>query len=172
MAERVMLTTMATGSILRKERERLGLTRARLASLAKLHPNSVKRLEGMTVLSPESWHSIGRVTAVLKGMGADIPDVPGRYRDRHAASILSPAARLLVAPSTRTAQSRLPRAQRPRCEARTRKGTPCQCQALKNGRCRLHGGLSTGPKTPEGRARIAEAQRRRWQERAQALRAC
>ena len=24
-------------------------------------------------------------------------------------------------------------------------------------RCRLHGGLSTGPKTPEGRARIAAA---------------
>ena len=29
-------------------------------------------------------------------------------------------------------------------------------------RCRFHGGLSTGPRTMEGRARIAEAQRRRW----------
>jgi hypothetical protein len=29
-------------------------------------------------------------------------------------------------------------------------------------RCRFHGGLSTGPKTKAGRARIAEAQRRRW----------
>jgi ABC transporter substrate binding protein len=29
-------------------------------------------------------------------------------------------------------------------------------------RCRFHGGLSTGPKTAEGKARIAEAQRRRW----------
>ncbi len=29
-------------------------------------------------------------------------------------------------------------------------------------RCRFHGGLSTGPKTAAGRARIAEAQRRRW----------
>jgi hypothetical protein len=27
---------------------------------------------------------------------------------------------------------------------------------------KFHGGLSTGPKTPEGRARIAEAQRKRW----------
>ena len=26
----------------------------------------------------------------------------------------------------------------------------------------MHGGLSTGPKTAEGRVRIAEAQRRRW----------
>ena len=29
-------------------------------------------------------------------------------------------------------------------------------------RCRFHGGMSTGPKTTEGRARIAEAQRRHW----------
>jgi hypothetical protein len=40
------------------------------------------------------------------------------------------------------------------CGARTKsKGTPCMCKAEKSGRCRLHGGLSTGPKTPEGRAR-------------------
>jgi hypothetical protein len=30
------------------------------------------------------------------------------------------------------------------------------------GRCRFHRGLSTGPKTKEGKARIAAAQRRRW----------
>ena len=58
---------------------------------------------------------------------------------------------------------RLPRAERPRCGAQTRKGTPCQRQALKNGRCPNHGGLSTGPKSPNGRARIAAAQRARWQ---------
>ena len=39
-----------------------------------------------------------------------------------------------------------------RCEARTRSGTPCKCKAMGNGRCRLHGGLSTGPRTPEGKA--------------------
>ena len=48
------------------------------------------------------------------------------------------------------------------CGARTRKGTPCQRRAYGNGRCRNHGGLSTGPKTPEGRERIADAQKRRW----------
>src|ERR1700694_2596506 len=32
-------------------------------------------------------------------------------------------------------------------------------------RCRFHGGLSTGPKTIEGKARIAAAQRRRWARR-------
>jgi hypothetical protein len=35
------------------------------------------------------------------------------------------------------------------------KGTPCQAQALKNGRCFRHGGLATGPRTPEGKAKRA-----------------
>jgi hypothetical protein len=44
----------------------------------------------------------------------------------------------------------------PTCGARTRKGTPCQCKPVKpGGRCRLHGGLSTGAKTPEGKAKAA-----------------
>ncbi len=45
----------------------------------------------------------------------------------------------------------------PRCGAKTRKDTPCQAPAMKNGRCRLHGGKSTGPKTPEGIERIRQA---------------
>jgi len=45
----------------------------------------------------------------------------------------------------------------PRCGARTRAGTCCRQPAMKNGRCRLHGGLSTGPRTPEGRVRCAAA---------------
>jgi len=43
---------------------------------------------------------------------------------------------------------------RPRCGAHARStGKPCQRKALANGRCRQHGGLSTGPKTEEGKAR-------------------
>jgi hypothetical protein len=45
----------------------------------------------------------------------------------------------------------------PRCGAKTRRGTPCQCPGMSNGRCRLHGGLSTGPKTLEGIERIRQA---------------
>ena len=40
-------------------------------------------------------------------------------------------------------------------------GTPCQAKALPNGRCKNHGGLSTGPKTLEGRQAIARATRQR-----------
>lgn len=42
------------------------------------------------------------------------------------------------------------------CGARTRAGTPCKLTAIyANGRCKLHGGLSTGPVTDEGKARAA-----------------
>ena len=47
--------------------------------------------------------------------------------------------------------------QAPRCGAKTRRRTVCQCPAMRNGRCRLHGGLSTGPKTVEGIQRIRQA---------------
>lgn len=42
------------------------------------------------------------------------------------------------------------------CGAKTRAGTPCKLTTIfENGRCRLHGGLSTGPTTAEGKARAA-----------------
>jgi hypothetical protein len=57
----------------------------------------------------------------------------------------------------------LPRKERPICGARNRQGKPCGVRVEPGKRrCRFHGGLSTGPKTAAGRAKIAEAQRRRW----------
>ena len=45
-----------------------------------------------------------------------------------------------------------------RCGAKTRRGTECQRPAHKhNKRCSLHGGRSTGARTPEGLQRISEA---------------
>ncbi|HRP04837.1 MAG TPA: HGGxSTG domain-containing protein [Opitutaceae bacterium] len=55
----------------------------------------------------------------------------------------------------------------------TRKGTPCRAKALPGrNRCKFHGGMSTGPKTTKGRLRIAEAQRRRWQQYREAHTPC
>src|SRR5512135_408480 len=56
-----------------------------------------------------------------------------------------------------------------RCGARNRHGTPCQCPAMANGRCRLHGGLSTGPKTAEGIERIRKAKTKHGRHSPQAL---
>lgn len=50
-----------------------------------------------------------------------------------------------------------PLAASPRCGARTRAGGACQAPAMPNGRCRMHGGASTGPRTPEGLKRMRDA---------------
>lgn len=63
----------------------------------------------------------------------------------------------------------VPKADRPKCGAKRRAGGRCEARAVwdpeanapRNGRCRLHGGLSTGPKTPEGKAAVVAALRRR-----------
>jgi hypothetical protein len=45
-------------------------------------------------------------------------------------------------------QSKLPMHLSPRCSARTRRASRCQSPAMPNGRCRMHGGLSSG--APKG----------------------
>jgi hypothetical protein len=48
-----------------------------------------------------------------------------------------------------------------RCGAKARRtGQPCRAPACRGkGRCRLHGGRSTGPRTPEG---LEDSRRARW----------
>jgi hypothetical protein len=57
---------------------------------------------------------------------------------------------------------RPPKSERPECGAMTRTGRPCRARVVWNTgerepktRCRKHGGLSTGPKTPSGLKRAA-----------------
>lgn len=45
----------------------------------------------------------------------------------------------------------------PRCGAKTRQGPSCRQPAMPNGRCRLHGGKSTGPRTEAGLERLRAA---------------
>ena len=60
------------------------------------------------------------------------------------------------------------KAERPKCGAKCRDGTRCQAPVVwdrsrnqpRNGRCRMHGGLSTGPKTEEGKRRSREGAQR------------
>ncbi len=72
-------------------------------------------------------------------------------------------------PVTLRKGQRLPQSVRPRCGAKmdTHPGA-CQapCAYLASGvlsnRCRKHGSESTGPRTEEGKKRVADAQRLRW----------
>ena len=73
---------------------------------------------------------------------------------------------------------------RKRCDARVKNtikidkngtarmvGLYCRAWAMPNGRCRMHGGASTGPKSPEGKAHVVAAMvtgRRAWAERVRA----
>ena len=61
-----------------------------------------------------------------------------------------------AAPHFRTLRERLAMASR--CGARRKHdGCPCQQPAMANGRCRFHGGKSTGPKTREGVERAQQS---------------
>lgn len=63
------------------------------------------------------------------------------------------------------------RSDRGECGAKTRKGTPCKASPVwcveqdkpRNGRCKLHGGLSTGPKTAAGKEAIRVSNEKRAQ---------
>jgi hypothetical protein len=64
---------------------------------------------------------------------------------------------------------RIKRKNRGTCNAKTRRNTLCQAPPVwdkekdkaRNGRCKLHGGLSTGARTEQGREAIRESNRRR-----------
>jgi len=64
-----------------------------------------------------------------------------------------------------------PRSDRGECGAKTRKGIPCKASPVwcveqdkrRNGRCKLHGGLSTGPKTATGKEAIRASNKKRAQ---------
>jgi hypothetical protein len=59
------------------------------------------------------------------------------------------------------------KSERPLCGAKTRSGGNCKARVVwdkskgkpRNKRCRMHGGLSTGPRTVEGLARTLAAMR-------------
>lgn len=56
-----------------------------------------------------------------------------------------------------------------RCGAKTRKGNSCNNWGMPNGRCRMHGGKSTGAKTQEGLERIRKARTKHGRYSAEAI---
>lgn len=98
------------------------------------------------------------------------PNPQSAAPERHVVALAPPTA-TPTAPGRPKGRQR--KAERDRCGARTRDGSPCEApayikpgQLVGNGRCRAHGGASSGPKTPEGRHRSRDGARkgaaRRW----------
>lgn len=128
-------TLAITGADLRRYRRAARLTQAALADLAVIGRHAVQYWEARPVLDRRGW----AVKRMIEALAVYVAE-----HDIQRPVVLRPGQRVI-------------------CGAKTRKGTPCRCKSEPGKRrCKFHGGMSTGPKTAEGRQRIAEAQRRRW----------
>jgi transcriptional regulator with XRE-family HTH domain len=181
-----------SGQELAALRRGAGLTQVQLAQTAGIGRHAVSYWESRAKVNPWSW-APKRMLDVLgvkvvphsnttTRTGAGARHGASTWMDGHVAELIAreearllakreakrarrairlDAIRGLVAARKATAQAR----ERVPCGACTRKGELCRMRSEPGRRrCRHHGGMSTGPKTPEGRARIAEAERRRWQQ--------
>ena len=148
-----------TGDDLKARRLAKGWSQRDLARRADIHHRSVHYWERRDELDPFAY----AVKRMAQALGWRI--FPHITRARHGVLSAAEETELLVDVLLGMPKGLAKRIinYRVRCGARTRKGTPCRAQSEPGRRrCKLHGGLSTGPRTAEGRARIAEAQRKRW----------
>lgn len=145
-----------TGDDLKDFRIAASLSRRALADLAEVHPDTVRYWERKARIDLRGWAPDRLLRALGKG------DLVQRhiYPARPMVGVFSHNTRARGGVLSENGKH----AQRKPCGARTRKGAPCRAMAINGkGRCKFHGGMSTGPRTPEGRARISDAQRKRWE---------
>lgn len=179
-----------TGAELKAARKEGGLSQTALGIKAGISRHAVSYWECRETVDPRGWavRQMGeaepRILALLqawctntrgRGMGLTLrSNLPvysgsnaragdGSYKPSALDALLEAAiARELSRIKEREAQRRA--RLRVTCGAKTtRKRTPCRNKSEPGRkRCKFHGGRSTGPRTLEGKARIAEAQRARW----------
>ena len=157
-----------TGAEIRAHRKSLGLTQKALAHRANISCSSVKYWEQKAGINPKC--RVGK--RIVEALGIrSLKVFPPKYArtggwsltewDQMAAK-LDAEAELKMAAWRQRAALRAAR-RRVVCGAKTRKDTPCRNMSEPGRkRCKFHGGKSTGPRTQEGRKRIADAQRARW----------
>ncbi|WP_426034037.1 HGGxSTG domain-containing protein [Cypionkella sp. TWP1-2-1b2] len=153
-----------TGAELRAARKAAKITQADLAKRAGVSRDTVKYWEAKAQIG---WHGAWRLMAEALGLRSNpssIARAGGRgvsFREQADAQAEVLFAAYLARRKQREAHHIATR--RVICGAKTRKGGQCRNKSEPGKRrCKFHGGKSTGAKTPEGLARIAEAQRRRW----------
>lgn len=153
---------LSDGKELKQARLQARLSQRELARRAGLHHATVQYWETKPQVDPHSWG----VQRILNALEWRI------FRHQYAGArhgVLAHQAEMalvekLMSEQKRRYQHRL-NTRRVVCGAKTRNGLPCRAKSEPGrSRCRHHGGLSTGPKTREGRKRISEAQKSRWRE--------
>lgn len=155
-----------TGAELQALRRAAGINQTDMGALIDCTRHSVSYWETKDQLRPYAvrW---GIPAKMLRVMGHPLPDYRTTMRAR-GDGVLAFADEVQVAldrHNTRVAArvAYYNATRRVICAAKTRKGQPCRLKSEPGRtRCKFHGGKSTGPKTAEGKARIAEAQRQRW----------
>lgn len=172
---------IVTGRQIRAARALAGWSMTELARAAGLHENTIRYWESTVVIpaggfsEPVACAQIRRTFAAIGVIFTTRPAVGVMSKIHNFSTPLRRRARprhgvkhYCQAQKTATRKSRpvlpVPPSGPQLCGARTRQGRPCVRRALRNGRCRNHGGASTGPLTEAGRARIGIAQRKRWQQ--------
>jgi hypothetical protein len=172
-----------SGVQIRAARGLLGWTQARLAQASGLHPNAVAYWEGHTDIPTGLWREPVACRCMRKALldaGVEFLQLPTvgvrlvaphnnctstrrRARAHHGVLRILRGRKTQSSSNTPEAGVWPKHVKPPRCAAKTRTGRPCMRKAMLNGRCRNHGGLSSGPKSDVGRQRIAEAQKQRWE---------
>lgn len=181
---------IVSGDQLRAARAKLGWSQTDLGRAAAIHRNAVGYWERHKSIGCQNSNgAVARMREAFEGAGIRFSELPRPRRplvgaaqsctthpmSRHYEALKASQATSRVIsesmpsrsksqkPSSQT-EARVPKLVRPKreCGARTRLGQPCKRSAYTNGRCRNHGGLSTGPKTWEGRRRCAEAVKNAW----------
>lgn len=132
------MRTFPDGTMITAMRENAGLTIEALAAAVDNNPAFLRLME--------------QKRGIVSG------PMP-RKTMRYLVSLKAHERQVNVKVSARPETRRIPIAFDFACGAKTRAGTPHKHTAVySSGRCKLHGGLSTGPKSDEGKDRIREGQ--------------
>lgn len=154
-----------TGRELAILRRRAGLSQAALAQSIRVSRQTVSYWEQKPTLDGRAG-TLRRIADAFDPVARNqlLKSRPGlgfitlRFR-----SPILPEHVSLIAKAEAQRKSTRAEMRRRTCGALTRKATKCRLKSEPGKqRCRLHGGLSTGPTSSAGKARIAEAQRKRW----------
>lgn len=154
-----------TGKELAMLRRRAGLSQAALAQSIGVSRQTVSYWERNPTLDGRT-ETLGRIAGALDPADRELllSSRPGLgFITLRFMSPISPEQINLIIKAEAQRKTTHAQMRRRTCGAMTRKATTCRLKSEPGRqRCRLHGGLSTGPTSSEGKARIAEAQRKRW----------